>query len=100
MPAAAVASRTPSRAGMSGTVFGASGEVFVTTNFSGVMPAPVAGIHVCLQTDHDIKDVDGRDKPGHAVERVVLAAYFFSAGAGIAGAAGGVAGLSSRSTFA
>ena len=34
-------------------------------NLSVVMPALVAGIHVFLA--HPIKDVDGRDKPGHDV---------------------------------
>ena len=33
-----------------------------------VMPALVAGIHVLLSESK--KDVDGRDKPGHDVERV------------------------------
>jgi hypothetical protein len=32
-------------------------------NLSLVMPALVAGIHVFFA--HPIKDVDGRDKPGH-----------------------------------
>jgi hypothetical protein len=33
------------------------------TAFSFVMPALVAGIHVLLR--RKIKDVDGRDEPGH-----------------------------------
>jgi hypothetical protein len=33
------------------------------------MPALVAGIHVLLSSAPAKKDVDGRDKPGHDVER-------------------------------
>ena len=36
------------------------------------MPALVAGIHVFLCCPNQ-KDVDGRDKPGHDVERAVTA---------------------------
>ena len=36
-------------------------------HLSAVMPALVAGIHV-FPTDFRLKDVDGRDKPGHDSE--------------------------------
>src|SRR5262249_30195100 len=61
MPAAAVASRTPSTAGISGTTLGASGEMFADKAWS---------LHV-FGRDHGIEDVDGRDKPGHDVERAL-----------------------------
>src|SRR5262245_5934467 len=64
MPAAAVASLTPSIGGMSGNWAGASGEMVVGKGGS-VMPGPVPGIHV-LATG--IKDVDGRNKPGYEAE--------------------------------
>jgi len=37
-----------------------------------VMPAPVAGIHDLLSGRAFKKDVDGRDGPGHDVERVPI----------------------------
>jgi len=35
-----------------------------SNHFSNLMPALVAGIHVVLAS-FQLKDVDGRDKPGH-----------------------------------
>src|SRR5262245_62024933 len=96
MPAAAVASRTPSRAGMSGTVFGASGEMEAAMGVCCNAQSMMAGLTrpSAVRWDRYLKEVAGGDKR-HRTRH----AYFFAGGAGIAGVVG-VAGLSSRSTFA
>ena len=62
MPACAVARRTPATAGMSGTCFGARGEIEVDIARSGVMPGLVPGIHEFGTIG--IEDVDGTRNSG------------------------------------
>src|SRR5437763_1094385 len=63
MPAAAVASRTPAIAGMSGTVLGASGETVAAMALIFV----VYGRAYWLR---GLKDVDARGEPGHDAFRI------------------------------